>query len=241
MTPATRNGQSSTLLNKFQEYLGEFVYGGIDGCVTTFAVVSGSVGADLSSSVIIILGFANLLADGFSMSVGAYLSAKSERESYDKRQKAEHWEVENFPKEEKEEIREIYRQKGFEGQLLEKVVDVITNDRKCWVDDMMKNELGLIRNHKSPLAIGLVTYLSFLAIGMIPLSVYVWHYFSPIQSNPFIWASAFTSAGFLVIGLLKGKATGVNPLRGMAETLGLGILAAGVAYFVGDFLEGLMH
>ena len=79
-------------LTRFQEYLGEFVYGGMDGCVTTFAVVAGSVGADLGSSVIIILGFANLLADGFSMSVGAYLSSKSERDNYDKHRRREHWE-----------------------------------------------------------------------------------------------------------------------------------------------------
>ena len=69
---------------KVQSYLGEFVYGGIDGSVTTFAVVAGSVGAGLDSSVIIILGFANLLADGFSMSVGAYLSTKSEKDQFEK-------------------------------------------------------------------------------------------------------------------------------------------------------------
>lgn len=63
------NGPSNKWLNKYQEYLGEFVYGGIDGAVTTFAVVSGAVGAGLDNQVIIILGFANLLADGFAMSV----------------------------------------------------------------------------------------------------------------------------------------------------------------------------
>jgi VIT1/CCC1 family predicted Fe2+/Mn2+ transporter len=59
-------------------YLKEFVYGGIDGSVTTFAVVAGATGAKLDAGVIIVLGFANLIADGFSMSVGNYLSEKSE-------------------------------------------------------------------------------------------------------------------------------------------------------------------
>ena len=54
---------------RFQKYLWEFVYGGIDGCVTTFAVVAGSVGAWLEARIILILGFANLFADGFSMSI----------------------------------------------------------------------------------------------------------------------------------------------------------------------------
>ena len=99
-----------------QEYLGEFVYGGIDGSVTTFAVVAGSAGAGLPGSVIIILGFANLIADGFSMSVGSYLSKKSEMQNYEKHKKIEYWEVENIPEKEKEEIREIYREKGFEGE-----------------------------------------------------------------------------------------------------------------------------
>jgi VIT1/CCC1 family predicted Fe2+/Mn2+ transporter len=65
---------------KFEQYLGQFVYGAIDGSVTTFAVVAGAAGANLSSTVIIILGFANLIADGFSMGASAYLAAKSERD-----------------------------------------------------------------------------------------------------------------------------------------------------------------
>jgi VIT1/CCC1 family predicted Fe2+/Mn2+ transporter len=82
---------------KLQEYLKEFVYGGIDGAVTTFAVVAGGFGANLDTGILLILGFANLLADGFSMSVGAYLAAKSERDTYDKHEKIEYWEIENLP------------------------------------------------------------------------------------------------------------------------------------------------
>src|SRR5690606_10546627 len=85
------------LFNRFQNYLGEFVYGGIDGSVTTFAVVAGTVGAGLDSTIILILGFANLFADGFSMSVGSYLSSKSEIDNYNKHKKIEYWEVDNIP------------------------------------------------------------------------------------------------------------------------------------------------
>lgn len=76
--------KSNRLLSKIYLYLGEFVYGGIDGTVTTFAVVAGSVGAGLESNVIVILGCANLLADGFAMSIGAYLSANSEKDKLQK-------------------------------------------------------------------------------------------------------------------------------------------------------------
>lgn len=69
--------KKSVFFYYFETYLGEFVYGGFDGCITTFAVVAGSVGANLDSSIIIVLGLANLLADGFAMSVGAYLSTKT--------------------------------------------------------------------------------------------------------------------------------------------------------------------
>lgn len=68
-----------------EDYLKEFVYGGIDGAVTTFAVVAGATGARFDTKVIVVLGFANLIADGFSMSVGSYLSTKSEHEVMHKR------------------------------------------------------------------------------------------------------------------------------------------------------------
>jgi VIT1/CCC1 family predicted Fe2+/Mn2+ transporter len=72
-----------------------FVYGAIDGAVTTFAIVTGVVGASLSPSIIIILGFANLLADGFSMAIGNYLAVKTENVFIHKERKREEWEIDN--------------------------------------------------------------------------------------------------------------------------------------------------
>ncbi len=230
-----------TGLARYEKYLGPFVYGGIDGSITTFAVVAGAVGAGLNSSVIIILGFANLLADGFSMSIGAYLSSKSERSYYHKQQALEYWEVENLPEKEKEEIRDIYRDKGFEGETLEKIVEVITSDKDRWVNVMMKEELGMtIDESKSPLRIGLVTYVSFILIGFIPLLVYVWDYVSPINQDVFLLASILTGLSFIFIGTLKSYVTQTNLLRSILETLALGVIAALVAYYVGDWLEGIL-
>jgi vacuolar iron transporter family protein len=230
-----------TWLSRYEKYLGPFVYGGIDGCVTTFAVVAGSVGAGLESSVIIILGFANLLADGFSMSIGAYLSSKSERSYYHKQKAIEYWEIDNLPEKEKEEIRDIYREKGFEGETLEKIVQVITADKERWVNVMMKEELGMTLEEKSPLRIGTVTYISFLLIGFIPLLIYVWDYITPLKSNLFLLSSLLTGTGFIIIGTLKSYITQTSILRGIFETLLLGIIAALVAYYVGSWLESLIR
>ena len=205
MTPAIQHNENTihrknSVLSRFENYLGEFVYGGIDGCVTTFAVVAGAVGAGLDSSIIIILGFANLFADGFAMSIGAYLSTRSEQDNYQKHRQTEYWEVENLPEVEKEEIRDIYRAKGFEGELLEEVVNVITANNDRWVDVMMKEELEMMAEQKSPFLMGLFTYVSFILVGLIPLLIYVWDYLGSVKGSLFVWSSALTGVGFVIIG-----------------------------------------
>ena len=227
----------NTNFGKLQEYLREFVYGGIDGAVTTFAVVAGGFGANLDPGILIILGFANLLADGFSMSVGAYLSAKSERDNYDKHEKIEYWEVENLPEVEREEIAEIYREKGFKGELLDKIVDHICSNKDLWVSEMMKDELGMIRDSKSPFKIGLATLISFILVGFIPLMGYLWDFFFPTDLNIFLWTSILTGVAFLIVGWLKGIVNQTSAIRSISETVALGLLAAIVAYYVGDILE----
>ena len=227
-------------LKKYEKYLGEFVYGGIDGCVTTFAVVAGSVGAGLDSAIIIILGFANLLADGFAMSVGAYLSNKTKKDNYNKHKQIEYWEVDNLPELEKEEIRVIYKEQGFEGELLEEVVKVITSDKDRWVNVMMKEELVMFDEDKSPLIIGGVTYFSFILIGVIPLLVYVLDYIYPFNYNLFLLSSILTAIGFIIIGWLKAFVNQTMYWKGILETLLLGGIAAIVAYFIGDFLESII-
>ena len=227
-------------LKKYEKYLGEFVYGGIDGCVTTFAVVAGSVGAGLDSAIIIILGFANLLADGFAMSVGAYLSNKTKKDNYNKHKQIEYWEVEHLPELEKEEIRVIYKEQGFEGELLEDVVKVITSDKDRWVNVMMKEELVMFDEDKSPVIIGGVNYFSFILIGIIPLLVYVIDFIYPMNYNLFLLSSILTAIGFIIIGWLKAFVNETMFWKGILETLLLGGIAALVAFYIGDFLENLI-
>lgn len=233
--------RTSKVFGKFQDFLGEFVYGGIDGTVTTFAVVAGSAGANFDPGVVLILGVANLIADGMSMSIGDFLSTKSEIQNYDRHRKIEEWETEKFPKEETEEIREIYRKKGFEGKLLEDVVQVIVSDKDRWVDTMMLEELEMTRETRSPYATATVTFISFFLLGAIPLIPYFLAFVTDIQhADLFLWSSIFTSVAFCIIGFMKSFVTYTSSVRGMIETLLLGGIAAAVAYYIGDFLEKLI-
>lgn len=227
-------------LGRFQDYIGEFVYGGIDGSVTTFAVVAGATGGGLNSSVVIILGFANLFADGFAMSVGSYLSTKSEKEKYEKHKAIEYWEIEHLREREVEEIREIYIRYGFTGQLLEDVVTHITSDKDRWVEVMMKEELEMQEENKTPIGMGAATFAAFLLMGLIPLLVYLYDYLVDSVSNLFLTSSIMTGLVFIAIGFLKSSVTGSSKWRGMLETLLLGGAAAVLSYFVGDWLEGLI-
>ncbi len=225
-----------------RDFLPEFVYGSIDGTITTFAVVAGATGADLDIPVVIILGFANLIADGFSMSVGNFFSTKASIANFDKHQAIEDWEISNDEATEIEEIREIYRNKGFKGELLEQVVAVITSDREVWIDTMMKEELNMTRDNKSPFHTAGMTFFSFLLIGFIPLAAYVYALvFNTDRTNLFFYACLLTGLALTIIGTLKSTVTGKNVFAGIAETLFMGGIAAILAYFAGDFLEDLLR
>ena len=230
-----------TRFGRYSDYLGEFVYGGIDGSVTTFAVVAGSAGADLPVKIVLILGFANLIADGFSMSVGNFLSVKSEIDNYNKHKKTEYWEVENIPEAEKQEIREIYTKKGFKGEMLEKIVTTITADKDLWVNVMMKEELEMQEPNKSPYHTAGATFISFVSVGVIPLLVYIYQYLANIivDSN-FLISSVLTGLAFIIIGYLRSYVTLTNRFVSVLQTLLLGTAAALLAYFVGAFLKDLL-
>jgi VIT1/CCC1 family predicted Fe2+/Mn2+ transporter len=220
--------------------LGDFVYGATDGAVTTFAIVAGAIGASLSPSIVLILGFANLLADGFSMAVGNYLATKTQREYIEKARKREEWEIDNMVEQEKQEIREIYTKKGFKDELLDEIVRVITSRRKVWVDTMMREELGLIEDSKRPRDTAVTTFTAFNAIGLIPLIPFVAMFASgsvASDNDAFVYSIVFTAAAFFLIGLVKGRVIQKPLLRSGLSTLAIGGIAAAVAYAVGYLLN----
>jgi VIT1/CCC1 family predicted Fe2+/Mn2+ transporter len=222
------------------QYLGDMVYGGLDGIITTFAVVSGVVGADLGSHIILILGLANLLADGFSMATGAYLSAKSEQEFYARERQREAWEVERFPEGERAELHAIYRQQGYDEAEAATLVTIKTRNPDRWVSAMMIDELGMLRDERPPLLSGLATLVAFVVAGFLPLLVYVLGLFVNLPpAVAFPLSIALSALALFGLGAAKVLVTKLNPWRSGFEMLVVGGLAAGVAYAVGALLKGI--
>ncbi len=224
-----------------KDYVAEFVYGGIDGAITTFAVVAGASGANLNLSVIIILGVANLLADGFSMSVGNYFSTKAEQDNYEKHKAIEYWEIEHLREKEIEEIREIYTKKGFKGELLEQVVNTIIADKDVWVDTMMKEELEMVKDDKTPISTATVTFIAFVLIGLIPLLSYLSAWLFDLEkTHLFLYSCILTGVGLAIVGYFKSLVTEKNKFMSITETLVLGGIAAALSYVVGAVLEKMV-
>jgi vacuolar iron transporter family protein len=146
---------------------------GIDGVVTTFAVVAGVVGADLPSKVVLVLGLANLVADGFAMAAGNYSGTQADRDDYDRLLAVERKHIAIVPDGEREEIRQIFGGKGFSGDELERIVDVITADDSRWAKTMVVEEYGLAPTPKSPVLAALSTFAAFMLCGLVPLVTYL--------------------------------------------------------------------
>jgi VIT1/CCC1 family predicted Fe2+/Mn2+ transporter len=149
------------------------VLGAIDGSVTTFAIVAASVGGGLSEVVIIVLGLANLLADGFSLAVGNYHATQSQVERIEMARRVENDHIDRVPEGEREEVRMILTRKGLRGGTLANAVAVITSDRRLWVDTMVAEEWGLPVAHPSPFREALATFGAFGACGFLPLLPFV--------------------------------------------------------------------
>lgn len=220
------------------EYLGDFVLGAIDGCVTTFAVVAGVAGASLSAGIVLVMGFANLFADGFSMAVSNFSSLRSSKEFVEKERQREAWEIEHYPDGEMEEIKQIYKKKGFKGKDLERAVSIITSNKEVWIDTMIRDELQLTPDIRSPWWAGFATFMAFIIIGFVPLLAYVLALFFPFfQESTFMISTVLTLITFFSIGAVKYYVTGKNWLLSGLETLFVGSAAAVIAYFVGYILK----
>ncbi len=222
------------------QYIGDLVYGGLDGIITTFAVVSGVAGANLGTGVILIMGLANLLADGFSMATGAYLSARSEQEYYEQERARERWEIEHFPDGERAELLELYQARGYSEEDARALVAIHSRDKERWVEAMMVDELQMLRNEGNPLKNGLATLGAFLVAGSVPLLIYLAGLVVPAPSGiAFPVSVALSALALFGLGAAKVLVTGQKPLRNGIEMLLVGGLAAAVAYGVGALLRGL--
>ena len=217
-----------------RSYLRDWVYGGIDGIVTTFAIVSGVVGARLSPHIILILGSASLIADGFAMAAGDYLATRSEDEEFRHAEAVERRHIDVCPEGERDEVREILKARGIPGELIDQVVASITADRNLWVRTMLRDEYGLPDAVRSPWRAAALTFSAFLVCGLVPLIPFV-----AGMKRAFLTACIVTGLMFVLIGALKSRWS-VRPwwYSGLA-TLAIGGCAAAAAYVIGAWLRGL--
>ncbi len=215
-------------------YLRDWIYGGIDGAVTTFAVVAGVVGAELSTSVILILGTANLIADGFAMAAGNYSATRAESDEKEHLRAVEMRHIATEPEGEREEVRQIFALQGLEGEALESVVGAVTADRERWVATMLREEYGLPAEVRSPLLGAASTFSAFLLCGAVPLIPYVVGF-----PNAFVAACVMTGLVFFAIGCVRSRWSLFPWWRAGLGTLALGSAAATLAYVIGDLLQNL--
>jgi VIT1/CCC1 family predicted Fe2+/Mn2+ transporter len=225
---------------KNHNYLSDFIYGAIDGTVTTFAVVSGVAGAGLSSGIVIVLGLANLVGDGFSMAASNFLGTRADDQLQEQARIEEAREIALHPAGEREEVRQIFAKKGFEGEDLERVVEVICADKDRWLDTMLSEELGLHSSQRSPIRAATATFVAFLVVGFIPLMPFTMQLFSAPMEKPFFWSCLCTVLAFFGVGAAKSRFVQQHWLLAGGETLLLGGSAAALAFMVGRLLRGIV-
>ena len=217
-------------------YLRDWIYGGIDGAVTTFAVVSGVAGAQLSPWIILALGFANLLADGFSMAASNFLGTKAEDEDWHRLEDIENRHIDLAPEGEREEVRQIFELKGYDGEDLERIVQLVTADRKRWVRTMMTEEYGLPNEVRSSWIAAISTFTAFIVCGLVPLLPYLLKVSHALEVS-----AIMTGTIFFAIGSAKSKWSTVSWWRSGLTTLVIGAIAAVLAYGAGLVLKTLLQ
>lgn len=218
-----------------QNTIPDAILGGIDGCVTTFAVVSGTVGAGFSPSVALVLGLANLVADGFSMAISNYESIKAKQEYNRNIELIEQEQIDEIPYGEREEIRQIFRKKGFSGEILEKIVDTISSDKHLWIDTMLTEEHGIQKSHINPFKSAIVTFVAFVFVGAVPLFPFVIPGMD--KEVQFILSACFAGLMFFAIGMMKSIIVRKPVFVSGARTLLTGGTAAGLAFLTGYLLN----
>jgi len=241
------SGRLSRAFAKFSaaDYVKSMVYGGMDGLVSTFAVVAGVTGADLSVGILIILGVASLFADGVSMAVGDYISSKTETGHFEKERAIEAKQVSENLEEEKAQLIEIFVKKGVSRQDATSTINTLSKYRDMFIELALNHEKGLVSDDENPIKNGIVTFFSFVIFGSTPVLAYViptWIMKSAFYGKvnvAFIIASFFTGLSMFILGAVTSKFTNTKWWKAGFMVFINGAFAAGVAYLIGYLLAFL--
>ena len=222
------------------KYIKSTIYGGLDGIITTFAVVAGVAGASLSSGIVLILGLANLLADGLSMAIGDYLSTRAELEYAASNRVKEAQAIKDNPDDIKSEIEHLYRKKGIGEEDARLLSDTLSKYRTIWLETVMLEKHGIAEERESPVINAFVTFFSFGLFGFMPLLAYVLAIYIPFfATHSFVIACSLTGVTLFLLGMQKMRFTRAFWLTSGMEMLIIGGVAALVAYGIGVLLAGV--
>lgn len=210
-----------------------------DGLISTFTLLVGVAAATLISTgdnnIVLLTGFAAMVSGAVSMGLGEYISSKSEYNYIKNELKKEKAEIELFPEEEKEEVREIFENMGFKGDNLDSCVETITSDKQVWLDFLTKSELGL-EEPENPVIGAILTFLSFIGGAFITLFSYILNLglFSLILSSMVSFGMLF------MVGMLKTLITGEHKIKSGLEMVLIGVIAFMISYGIGTLLDQLV-
>jgi VIT1/CCC1 family predicted Fe2+/Mn2+ transporter len=207
----------------------DVVIGMSDGLTVPFALAAGLTGTALATSkLVVIAGLAEIAAGSIAMGLGGYLAARTDRDHYESERAREIRETVELPEKEADEVAEVFRGYGMSEQDIAPVVKAICADQKRWVDFMMRFELGFdapdprrARNSAATIA------LSYILGGLVPLSSYM--AISDLRTA-LTFSVAVTLVALFLFGYVKGKLTGIPPLRGGVQTVVIGGLASAAAF-----------
>ncbi len=216
------------------EKVRDFVIGMSDGLTVPFALAAGLSGAVDSTAIVITAGLAEIAAGSSAMGLGGYLAGRTEIEHYDSEERREYAEIEKLYDVEIRETKEIFAEYGLDEDMQNKVANAIAQDKKKWVDFMMRFELGLERPdknraHQSAFIIG----ISYVVGGLIPLSAY---FFTEDVHRGLLFSSIITLACLVVFGLVKSKLTGQPLFKGALRVTVVGAAAAAAAFTIAKLI-----
>jgi VIT1/CCC1 family predicted Fe2+/Mn2+ transporter len=218
------------------EVVRDIVIGMSDGLTVPFALAAGLTGAINSTGIIVTAGLAEIAAGSIAMGLGGYLAAKSDAEHYAKEREREKREVAEIPHEEMREVAEVFQAYGLTEDETWPIVQALRRQPKNWIDFMMRFELGLEKPDPRRALVSALTIASaYIAGGFIPLTPYI---VTHATSVALLFSVVLTLAALLIFGFVKGRFTGMRPVRSALQTALIGSAAAGAAFAIARLISG---
>jgi vacuolar iron transporter family protein len=217
------------------ETVRDIVIGMSDGLTVPFALAAGLSGAVSSTHIIVTAGLAEIAAGSIAMGLGGYLAAKTDVEHYRSEQKREFREIETVPGQEAQEIAEVFQDYGLTKEQLAPLVDAIRETPTRWVDFMMRFELGLEPpNPKRARQSAFTIAAAYIVGGLVPLTPYI---VLPSATFALRVSVVVTLLALFAFGYVKGRFTGLKPLRSGFQTLLIGGLSATAAFILAQLFK----